>query len=165
MWQPDLHHTFTVRRVFPPHERREKTAVAARPVGWQVVSVSPVSACWGQSLLKIFCLSWQFFRLRRTFLCLLLGSWSFGATPAPCVHSDGLHLLINRCCFLTLNLCFFCFSSKEITLTENSRVFEGWKNPPPPVYMEYYFFNVTNPEVFLAGGKAAVKQIGPYTYR
>ncbi|XP_023143892.1 lysosome membrane protein 2a isoform X2 [Amphiprion ocellaris] len=54
---------------------------------------------------------------------------------------------------------------KEITLTEKSQVFESWKNPPPPVYMEYYFFNVTNPEVFLAGGKAAVKQIGPYTYR
>ncbi|KAM9742892.1 lysosome membrane protein 2a isoform 2-T3 [Menidia menidia] len=54
---------------------------------------------------------------------------------------------------------------KEITLTEKSQVFESWKNPPPPVYMEYYFFNVTNPEVFLAGGKASVKQIGPYTYR
>uniref|UniRef100_A0A1A8R1D3 Scavenger receptor class B, member 2 n=1 Tax=Nothobranchius rachovii TaxID=451742 RepID=A0A1A8R1D3_9TELE len=54
---------------------------------------------------------------------------------------------------------------KEITLTEKSQVFEAWKNPPPPVYMEYYFFNVTNPEVFLAGGKASVQQIGPYTYR
>ncbi|CDQ64589.1 unnamed protein product [Oncorhynchus mykiss] len=54
---------------------------------------------------------------------------------------------------------------KELTLTEASRVFESWKNPPPPVYMEYYFFNVTNPEVFLAGGKAVVTQIGPYTYR
>uniref|UniRef100_A0A8C7WQT7 Scavenger receptor class B, member 2a n=1 Tax=Oryzias sinensis TaxID=183150 RepID=A0A8C7WQT7_9TELE len=56
----------------------------------------------------------------------------------------------------------FCY---EITLTEKSQVFESWKNPPPPVYMEYYFFNVTNPWEFLQGKKASVKQIGPYTYR
>ncbi|KAG7276693.1 hypothetical protein CRUP_006872 [Coryphaenoides rupestris] len=55
--------------------------------------------------------------------------------------------------------------AQEITLTEKSQMFESWKNPPPPVYMEYYFFNVTNPEDFLNGRKAAVKQIGPYTYR
>ncbi|XP_010875514.1 lysosome membrane protein 2a isoform X2 [Esox lucius] len=54
---------------------------------------------------------------------------------------------------------------KEFTLTEASKVFESWKNPPTAVYMEYYFFNVTNPHVFLAGGKAVVAQIGPYTYR
>ncbi|KAJ8402135.1 hypothetical protein AAFF_G00373700 [Aldrovandia affinis] len=54
---------------------------------------------------------------------------------------------------------------KEITLTEGSRVFESWKNPPPPVYMQYYFFNVTNPDDFLKGGKAVVTQVGPYTYR
>lgn len=67
--------------------------------------------------------------------------------------------------FLSLNVCGFFFSWQEITLTEKSQMFESWKNPPPPVYMEYYFFNVTNPEEFLAGGKASVKQIGPYTYR
>ncbi|XP_023659032.1 lysosome membrane protein 2a isoform X1 [Paramormyrops kingsleyae] len=54
---------------------------------------------------------------------------------------------------------------KELTLAEGSRVIESWKNPPSDVYMQYFFFNVTNPEVFLAGGKAAVTQIGPYTYR
>uniref|UniRef100_A0A0E9X053 Scavenger receptor class B member 2 n=1 Tax=Anguilla anguilla TaxID=7936 RepID=A0A0E9X053_ANGAN len=54
---------------------------------------------------------------------------------------------------------------KEMTLTEGSRVFDSWKDPPLPVYMQYFFFNVTNPEVFLEGGKAAVTQIGPYTYR
>ncbi|XP_008334160.1 lysosome membrane protein 2a isoform X2 [Cynoglossus semilaevis] len=54
---------------------------------------------------------------------------------------------------------------KELTLTEKSQVFESWKNPPPPVYMEYYFFNVTNPGEFVAGKRASVKQIGPYTYR
>uniref|UniRef100_A0A673MAQ3 Scavenger receptor class B, member 2a n=1 Tax=Sinocyclocheilus rhinocerous TaxID=307959 RepID=A0A673MAQ3_9TELE len=55
---------------------------------------------------------------------------------------------------------------KEITLAENSRVLEGWINPPPPVYMQYFFFNVTNPDEFLAGKeKPKVTQIGPYTYR
>ncbi|XP_020325773.2 lysosome membrane protein 2 [Oncorhynchus kisutch] len=54
---------------------------------------------------------------------------------------------------------------KELTLTEGSRVFETWKNPPPPIFMQYFFFNVTNPDEFLAGAKPFVSQVGPYTYR
>lgn len=55
---------------------------------------------------------------------------------------------------------------KEITLAQNSRVLQGWINPPPPVYMQYFFFNVTNPEQFKAGlEKPHVTQVGPYTYR
>ncbi|XP_067339779.1 lysosome membrane protein 2-like isoform X2 [Channa argus] len=54
---------------------------------------------------------------------------------------------------------------KEIVLVEGSRVFESWKSPPPPVYMEYFFFNVTNLDEFLAGKKPVLKQVGPYTYR
>ncbi|KAM9338044.1 lysosome membrane protein 2-like isoform 2-T2 [Symphorus nematophorus] len=54
---------------------------------------------------------------------------------------------------------------KEIVLVEGSRVFESWKRPPPPVYMEFFFFNVTNVDEFLRGAKAEVKQVGPYTYR
>ncbi|KAM6903038.1 lysosome membrane protein 2-like [Xenentodon cancila] len=54
---------------------------------------------------------------------------------------------------------------KEIVLVEGSRVFGSWKNPPPPVFMEYFFFNVTNVDEIVAGGKPEVNQIGPYTYR
>lgn len=55
---------------------------------------------------------------------------------------------------------------KEIVLVEGSRVFESWKTPPPPVYMEFFFFNVTNVDEFLTNeAKPVVKQIGPYTYR
>ncbi|XP_051268495.1 lysosome membrane protein 2 isoform X1 [Dicentrarchus labrax] len=54
---------------------------------------------------------------------------------------------------------------KELVLVEGSRVFESWKTPPPPVYMEYFFFNVTNVDEFLGGAKPEVKQVGPYTYR
>ncbi|KAM9306992.1 lysosome membrane protein 2-like isoform 2-T2 [Pholidichthys leucotaenia] len=54
---------------------------------------------------------------------------------------------------------------KEIVLVEGSRVFESWKKPPPPVYMEFFFFNVTNVDEFLSGAKPEVTQVGPYTYR
>ncbi|XP_018517966.1 lysosome membrane protein 2 isoform X1 [Lates calcarifer] len=54
---------------------------------------------------------------------------------------------------------------KEIVLVEGSRVFESWKTPPPPVYMEFFFFNVTNVDEVLTGAKPVVNQVGPYTYR
>ncbi|KAL0979629.1 hypothetical protein UPYG_G00187500 [Umbra pygmaea] len=78
------------------------------------------------------------------------------------IYATGIvctHLLIVGIALVSYN------QGTELTLTEASRVFESWKNPPPPVYMEFYFFNVTNPDEFLAGGKAVVSQIGPYTYR
>ncbi|XP_060746394.1 lysosome membrane protein 2 [Tachysurus vachellii] len=53
----------------------------------------------------------------------------------------------------------------EITLTEGSKVFQSWKNPPPPVFMEFFFFNVTNPDGFMDGEKPHLTQMGPYTYR
>lgn len=62
-------------------------------------------------------------------------------------------------------ICFFLLVFQEMTLTENSRVLDGWINPPPPVYMQYYFFNVTNSEEVMMGAKPIVSQIGPYTYR
>lgn len=54
---------------------------------------------------------------------------------------------------------------KEIVLVEGSRVFESWKTPPPPVYMEYFFFNITNVDEILKGAKPQVQQVGPYAYR
>ncbi|KAB5549199.1 hypothetical protein PHYPO_G00064640 [Pangasianodon hypophthalmus] len=54
---------------------------------------------------------------------------------------------------------------REITLTEGSKVFQTWKNPPPPVFMEFFFFNVTNPDEFMAGQKPRLTHMGPYTYR
>uniref|UniRef100_A0A3Q2U002 Lysosome membrane protein 2 n=1 Tax=Fundulus heteroclitus TaxID=8078 RepID=A0A3Q2U002_FUNHE len=54
---------------------------------------------------------------------------------------------------------------KEIVLVEGSRVFDSWKTPPPPVFMEYFFFNVTNVDELLKGAKPVVNQVGPYTYR
>ncbi|XP_033871031.3 lysosome membrane protein 2-like [Acipenser ruthenus] len=54
---------------------------------------------------------------------------------------------------------------KQIVLKEGADVFKSWQNPAPPVYMQYYFFNVTNAQAVMLGGKPAVEEIGPYTYR
>lgn len=56
-------------------------------------------------------------------------------------------------------------SQQEIVLVEGSRVFDSWKTPPPPVYMEFFFFNFTNADQFSQGAKPEVTQVGPYTYR
>lgn len=56
-------------------------------------------------------------------------------------------------------------SQQELILVEGSRVFESWKRPPPPVYMQYFFFNVTNPDEIATGAVPVLNQVGPYTYR
>ncbi|CAL8281508.1 unnamed protein product [Gadus morhua 'NCC'] len=54
---------------------------------------------------------------------------------------------------------------KEVVLKNGTDSFEAWKNPPPPVYMQFYFFNLTNPLEVLDGDRPAVIERGPYTYR
>ncbi|XP_042365245.1 LOW QUALITY PROTEIN: lysosome membrane protein 2-like [Plectropomus leopardus] len=54
---------------------------------------------------------------------------------------------------------------KEVVLKNGTEAYEAWENPPAPIYMQFYFFNLTNPEEVLDGGQAAVVEIGPYTYR
>ncbi|KAM3599815.1 uncharacterized protein V6R79_011979 [Siganus canaliculatus] len=55
--------------------------------------------------------------------------------------------------------------SKEVVLKNGTEAFKAWENPPAPIYMQFYFFNLTNPIEVLAGDRPAVVEIGPYTYR
>ncbi|XP_041825096.1 lysosome membrane protein 2c [Melanotaenia boesemani] len=54
---------------------------------------------------------------------------------------------------------------KEIVLKNGTEAFEAWTDPPAPIYMQFYFFNLTNPKEVLEGDRPAVVEIGPYTYR
>lgn len=54
---------------------------------------------------------------------------------------------------------------KEVVLKNGTEAFEAFENPPVPIYMQFYFFNLTNPLEVLDGDRPAVVQIGPYTYR
>ncbi|MCI4386874.1 hypothetical protein PGIGA_G00067780 [Pangasianodon gigas] len=53
----------------------------------------------------------------------------------------------------------------EVVLENGTEAFAVWQDPPPPVYMQFYFFNLTNPEEVLSGDRPAVIELGPYTYR
>nr|XP_060635358.1 lysosome membrane protein 2 isoform X1 [Anolis sagrei ordinatus] len=54
---------------------------------------------------------------------------------------------------------------QQMVLKNGSEVFEMWEESPPPVYMQFYFFNLTNPLEVLQGEKPLVLEVGPYTYR
>ncbi|CAK6450059.1 unnamed protein product [Pipistrellus nathusii] len=54
---------------------------------------------------------------------------------------------------------------KTIVLRNGSETFDSWKQPPLPVYSQFYFFNVTNPEEILGGEIPRLEEVGPYTYR
>lgn len=54
---------------------------------------------------------------------------------------------------------------KEVVLKNGTEAFEAWESPPAPIYMQFYFFNLTNPLEVLDGDRPAVVEIGPYTYR
>ncbi|XP_053709141.1 lysosome membrane protein 2c [Synchiropus splendidus] len=54
---------------------------------------------------------------------------------------------------------------KQVVLENGTMAFDAWESPPAPIYMQFYFFNLTNPTEVLSGARPAVVEIGPYTYR
>ncbi|EHB09521.1 Lysosome membrane protein 2 [Heterocephalus glaber] len=54
---------------------------------------------------------------------------------------------------------------KNVVLRNGTEVFHSWEKPPLPVYTQFYFFNVTNPEEILRGEPPLLEEVGPYTYR
>eukprot|EP00118_Oscarella_pearsei_P002662 m.11176 g.11176 ORF g.11176 m.11176 type:complete len:499 (+) comp23057_c0_seq1:265-1761(+) len=61
------------------------------------------------------------------------------------------------------------FVSHEIkendVLTNGSTLEKEWSSPTTPVYTNFYFFDVQNPDEVLKGAKPRVIQKGPYAYR
>ncbi|XP_050701794.1 protein croquemort-like isoform X2 [Eriocheir sinensis] len=53
----------------------------------------------------------------------------------------------------------------NMEVVEGSRAYDIWRVTPVPMFLRFYFFNITNPEEFAAGGKAALQEVGPYCYR
>ncbi|XP_048458515.1 lysosome membrane protein 2-like [Rhincodon typus] len=78
------------------------------------------------------------------------------------------------CCFVIFLVLFLQGVFRKIVenrikehteLKLNSEVYKNWKDPPVPAYLQFYFFNVENKQEILQGGRATVRQLGPYTYK
>ena len=80
----------------------------------------------------------------------------------------GLLLVIGASIFLGIKVAETLINSQvneKMVLSLDSFIFPEWADPPPPIYMQYWLFNVTNSANASKGGKPTVEQVGPITYR
>jgi len=52
-----------------------------------------------------------------------------------------------------------------VPILPDSDVTKAWIAPPIRPVLKIYYFNVTNPEEYLSGGKLRVQEIGPYVFQ
>lgn len=114
---------------------------------------------------SLFFNSWLRQVAAASFLCLL----EPGLLPPNCSYRIGNAFLSISCSeavplLFCKPVCFF-FPPQNMVLQNGTKVFDSWETPPIPVYMQFYFFNVTNPEEILQGEIPQLEEVGPYTYR
>merc|ERR1712042_206210 len=65
--------------------------------------------------------------------------------------------------FLFQNLVDAIIRSK-VPLLPGTDISKAWISPPVKPLLKIYYFNVTNPQEYLAGQKLRVAEVGPYVY-
>ncbi|GFR77859.1 scavenger receptor class B member 1, partial [Elysia marginata] len=54
---------------------------------------------------------------------------------------------------------------ERVVIAPSSETYEIWQDIPVPVYMQFYLFDIGNPEEVKKGNTPFLKQVGPFTYR
>ncbi|KAK7481721.1 hypothetical protein BaRGS_00027094 [Batillaria attramentaria] len=54
---------------------------------------------------------------------------------------------------------------QTVIISNTSELYDVWSEPPLPIYMQFYMFNLSNPAEVKQGKKPFLVQRGPYTYR
>jgi len=66
-------------------------------------------------------------------------------------------------CFLFSTLVNYIIESK-VALLPGTEVSQAWMSPPLTPLLKIYYFNATNAEEYLTGGKLRVEEVGPFVY-
>jgi len=86
----------------------------------------------------------------------LLLIWA--ATSGVCLIIGGL-----LAAFLFESLVDAIIASK-VPLLPGTDIANAWISPPVKPLLKIYYFNVTNPQEYLSGGKIRLQEVGPFTY-
>jgi len=54
--------------------------------------------------------------------------------------------------------------ASKVPLLPGTDIAKAWISPPVKPLLRIYYFNVTNPQEYLSGGKIRLQEVGPYTY-
>lgn len=63
-----------------------------------------------------------------------------------------------------LSSALWCLVFQNVRLENGTDQFDRWAKVPFPIDFKVYFFEITNPDQFIAGEKAILNQVGPYIY-
>eukprot|EP00058_Branchiostoma_floridae_P005515 XP_002591003.1 hypothetical protein BRAFLDRAFT_119088 [Branchiostoma floridae] len=69
--------------------------------------------------------------------------------------------VVGLCLYRTL---LDAFVTQLMALRDGEFVYRRWKDPPYPIYIQFYFFDLLNKDEVLNGAKPAFLEKGPYTY-
>lgn len=59
----------------------------------------------------------------------------------------------------------FYLQLQRLVLLNHSQFYQGWENPPIPIYSKFYIFNITNYNRIFGGVKPVLQQVGPFVFR
>ncbi|CAH1256318.1 SCARB1 [Branchiostoma lanceolatum] len=70
--------------------------------------------------------------------------------------------VVGLCLYRTL---LDAYVTQLMALRDGEFIYRRWKDPPYPIYTQFYFFDLLNKDEVLNGAKPAFLEKGPYTYR
>lgn len=65
---------------------------------------------------------------------------------------------------LVFDRVFGAMLERKLVLAPGSSTLDNFKEPPVPIFMQFWLFNVTNAPAVLEGATPVLQQVGPYTY-